>query len=427
MDIKSNYRKYAQEMDSLDQLKEFRSKFLINDPQMIYMDGNSLGRLPLDAISTLNEVILNDWGTQLIRSWNTNWVNLPSELGAKISKLIGANPDEVLVTDTTSTNLFKLTIAALTEKPDRKKIVSDVFNFPSDLYILQGAMKYLNQEHYLELIPSSDDIHIDIDTIQEIINQDTALVSLSHVAFKSAFMYDMSLITEIAHQAGAFMLWDLSHSTGSVPVDLNQCNVDLAVGCTYKYLNGGPGSPAYLYVRRDLQPKLRSPIWGWFADSSPFSFNLEFSPTPDIKRFSTGTPHILSMKTISPAVDILLEANIERLREKSILQTNYLITLADEWLVPFGFAIGSPKDARLRGSHVSLKHPDAYQINQNMINGSPSGVKVIPDFREPDNLRLGIAPLYTTFEDIFLAVEAIKEITEQETYKSYSKQKSGVT
>lgn len=427
MDKKLSLRKYAQEMDAQDHLKEFRNEFMNNDPQMIYMDGNSLGRLPLKTISTLDDVIMNEWGTQLIRSWNNNWVNAPSELGAKISQLIGANPDEVLVTDTTSTNLFKLATAGLYEKPGRKKIVSDVFNFPSDLYILQGVAKYLNQGHYIELIPSSDDIHIDIDRIKSIIDHDTALVSLSHVAFKSAYMYDMSQITETAHKAGAIVLWDLSHSTGSVPVNLNLCNVDLAVGCTYKYLNGGPGSPAYLYVHRDLQPTLQSPIWGWFADASPFSFKLEFTPTPDIRKFSTGTPHILSMKAISPALDLLLEANIQRLREKSVLQTDYLISLADEWLIPIGFGIGSPRDPKLRGSHISLKHPDAYQINQNMIYGSPSGVKVIPDFREPDNIRLGIAPIYTSFEDIFLAIEAIREIAEQNTYKGYSKQRSAVT
>lgn len=423
----SRFLNLAQEMDTQDPLKEFRGRFLIDDPETIYMDGNSLGRLPLESIPVITDLINDDWGIQLIRSWNNNWINLPTEIGEKISRIIGADPDEVLVTDTTSTNLFKLATAALQSQPDRKKIVSDVFNFPSDLYILQGVIKLLNQGHYIELIPSFDHIHINLDNIEKIIDKDTALVCLSHVAFKSAYLYDMAYITELAHQVGAIVLWDLSHSAGAVPVDLNQCNADLAIGCTYKYLNGGPGSPAYLYVRRDLQSSMQSPIWGWFADASPFSFNLEFTPTANIRKFSTGTPHILSMKAISPAVDILLEAKIERLREKSILQTQFLITLADELLAPLNFTIGSPRDADLRGSHISLKHPDAYQINQNMIDGSPSGIRVIPDFREPDNIRLGVAPLYTTFNDILVAAEAITEIVEMNSYKKYSRQKLAVT
>lgn len=423
----SRFLNLAQEMDTQDPLKEFRGRFLIDDPETIYMDGNSLGRLPLESIPVITDLINDDWGIQLIRSWNNNWINLPTEIGEKISRIIGADPDEVLVTDTTSTNLFKLATAALQSQPDRKKIVSDVFNFPSDLYILQGVIKLLNQGYYIELIPSFDHIHINLDNIEKIIDKDTALVCLSHVAFKSAYLYDMAYITELAHQVGAIVLWDLSHSAGAVPVDLNQCNADLAIGCTYKYLNGGPGSPAYLYVRRDLQSSMQSPIWGWFADASPFSFNLEFTPTANIRKFSTGTPHILSMKAISPAVDILLEAKIERLREKSILQTQFLITLADELLAPLNFTIGSPRDADLRGSHISLKHPNAYQINQNMIDGSPSGIRVIPDFREPDNIRLGVAPLYTTFNDILVAAEAITEIVEMNSYKKYSRQKLAVT
>jgi len=418
---------FATEKDEQDVLASFRYEFVIDEPDVIYLDGNSLGRLPKRTVNFMKNAIEHEWGKRLIRVWNDGWVNTPTELGEKIARLVGARADEILVTEATSINLFKLAIAALQARPNRTKIVSDTFNFPSDIYILQGIIDLLGNVHRLELIPSEDSITITPEAIESAIDNDTALVSLTHVAFKSAFMYDMGYVTEQAHQAGALMLWDLSHSVGAVPVDLNACKVDLAVGCTYKYLNGGPGSPAFLYVRRDLQTQLNQPMWGWFAAENPFAFDLDFTPAPDISRYRVGTPPMLSMKALEPAVDILLEAGMERLRDKSIKQTEYLIFLADQWLSPLGFTLGTPREAAIRGSHVSLRHTESYRISRALIESPPPAIRVIPDFRAPDNIRLGITPLYTTFSEIYQALERIQMIVEDKIYEQYSNEQLRVT
>jgi kynureninase len=417
----------AQEMDSRDELASFRNEFVIKDPDLIYLDGNSLGRLPKRTTDFMRSVIEREWGESLIRSWNEGWFHTPLNLGAKLAGLIGASPDEVLVTEATSTNLYKLSVAAVRARPKRKKIVSDVFNFPSDLYILQGIADLPGMQHHLTLIPSRDNLSIDFEDVQAAIDEDTALVSLSHVAFKSAFMYDMAKVNELAHQAGALVLWDLSHAVGAVPVELNAWGADMAVGCTYKYLNGGPGSPAFLYVRRDLQEQLVQPIWGWFAARDPFTFDLDFHSAQDISHFQVGTPPLLSMKALEPALEILVEAGIDRLRAKSVLQTEYLIFLSDQWLRPLGFSLGSPRQAEQRGSHVSLRHPEGYRITRALIESPPPAVKVIPDFRTPDNIRLGVTPLYTTCVEIHRALDRIRTIVQDEIYARYPLEKLAVT
>ena len=422
MQFKSTDISFAQ-----DELASFRDEFVISDPNLIYLDGNSLGRLPKRTIAFMQNAIEHEWGEQLIRSWNDNWIKLPAKIGAKIAKLIGAQPDEVLITDATSINLFKLATAALNAHPNRSKIVSDVFNFPSDLYILQGIIELLGKRHQLYLIPSSDNITIDPEDITSAIDKNTALVSLTHVAFKNAFMYDMESVTEHTHKAGALIIWDLSHSAGAVPVNLNSCNVDMAVGCTYKYLNGGPGSPAFLYVRQDLQKQLGQPIWGWFGSKEPFAFEQDFTHASDISSFKVGTSPILSMKALEPAVDLIIKARIERLRTKSVKQTEYLIYLAEQLLIPLGFEIKSPIQPEMRGSHVSLGHSEAYRINRALIGSPPPAIKVIPDFREPDNIRLGVAPIYTTFTEIYKAIDRMRTIVKDKIYKKYSTEKMAVT
>lgn len=417
----------ARELDAQDELASFRDEFVIDDPNLIYLDGNSLGRLPKRTVNFMRNTIEQEWGKRLIRAWNDGWINTPTELGAKIAKLVGAHADEILVTEATSINLFKLAVAALQARPNRAGVVSDVLNFPSDLYILQGIINLLGKNHHLKLIPSADGITIAPDAVDAAIDNDTALVSLTHVAFKSAYMYNIARVTEKAHEVGALMLWDLSHSVGAVPVDLNGCNVDLAVGCTYKYLNGGPGSPAFLYIRRDLQVQLSQPMWGWFAAENPFAFELDFTPASDISRYQVGTPPMISMRALEPAIDILLEATVERLRAKSIKQTEYLIFLADQWLPPLGFTLGTPRQAEIRGSHVSLCHLESYRISRALIESPPPAVQVIPDFREPDNIRLGITPLYTTFTEIHQALNRMRTIVEEKIYEQYSIERLSVT
>ena len=417
----------AKKLDGQDELAPFRERFVISDPELIYLDGNSLGRLPKDTVVAMRQAVEREWGERLIRLWNDGWIHTPTKLGARIARLIGALPEEVLVTEATSTNLFKLAVAALRDRPGRMKIVSDVFNFPSDLYIFQGIIDLFGGHHRLELIPSRDGITIDSKDLTAALDADTALLSLTHVAFKSAFMYDIQWATRLAHRVGALTLWDLSHSVGAVPLHLNDWNVDLAVGCTYKYLNSGPGAPAFLYVRKDLQSKLVPPIWGWFAAQSPFDFEHEFKPADDISRFRIGTPPMLSMIAIEPALNLHLEAGLDRLRLKSIRQTEYLMDLARAWLLPLGFLLGSPADSERRGSHVSIRHPEAFRINQAMILSPPPAVRVIPDFRSPDNIRLGIAPIYTTFTEIYKALARIREIVIAGEFKNFSKERTGVT
>ncbi len=425
---------YAQQLDSLDSLAHFRDRFVITDLNTIYLDGNSLGRLPKSTIPHLQTVVEGQWGDRLIRSWNEGWVAAPDRLGGKIARLIGAQPNEVLLTDSTSANLFKLAVAAVRSRPQRTKIVSDVFNFPSDLYIFQGIIDLLGSRHQLELIPSRDNIHIHPEDVTAALDDDTALLSLTHVAFKSAFRYDLAAVTAQAQASAAVTLWDLSHSVGAVPLELNAWNVDLAIGCTYKYLNGGPGSPAFVYVRRDLQKKLMQPIWGWFASQKPFDFDLDFTPADDIQRFRVGTAPMLSLLALEPAVDIHLEAGMTALWKKSVAQTQYLLDLARAWLLPLGFDLGSPENPDLRGSHISLRHPEAYRINRALIDPVLNGdsragqvVRVIPDFRAPDNIRLGVAPLYNTFTEIHQALERIRVIVAEQIYKQYSEERLAVT
>jgi len=240
-------------------------------------------------------------------------------------------------------------------------------------------------------------------------------------------MYDMPRVTDIAHKAGAMMIWDLCHSVGAVPLHLNEWDVDLAAGCTYKYLNGGPGSPAFIYVRRDLQKELISPLWGWFAAKNPFDFDLDFTPAEDISRFRVGSIPILSMLAIEPALDIFLEVGEERLRAKSVQLTEYLIFLAEQWLYPLDFTLGSPRDPEKRGSHISLRHPEAFRICRALIETPPPAVRVIPDFRAPDNIRMGVAPLYNSFTDIHRALARIREIVEEKIYEEYSQERLAVT
>jgi kynureninase len=427
MNFKTTNISLAYKLDAQDPLASFRDEFVIDDPNLIYLDGNSLGRLPKRTMNFMRDVIEEEWGKQLIGVWNRGWVDAPTVLGAKIARLVGAQADEILVTEGTSINLFKLVVAALRARHDRTRVVSDVLNFPSDLYILQGIIDLLGEGHQLKLIPSADNMTIYSEAVDAAIDEDTALVCLTHVAFKSAFMYDMAKVTEQAHRSGALMLWDLSHSVGAVPVDLNGCDVDLAVGCTYKYLNGGPGSPAFLYVRQDLQKQLSQPLWGWFAAGNPFEFDLEFTPANNISRFRVGTPAMLSMKALEPAIELFLEADMEQIRAKSIQQTEYLIFLAEEWLTPLGFTIGTPRQPEIRGSHVSLRHADAYRINRAMIESPPPDVKVIPDFRAPDNIRMGIAPLYTKFTEIYLALDRMRTIVKDRIYEQFSSERLGVT
>ncbi len=421
--MEQNTLAYAQYLDQQDSLRAFRDRFVIADEGLIYLDGNSLGRLPQAARQRARQVVDEEWGAQLIRSWGLGWMEMPTRIGAKLAQLVGAKPHEVIVADSTSVNLFKLVLAAVKYQDKRKIILTDDLNFPSDLYILQGAARLAGDDITVKVVPSEDGIHGPVAQIAAHLSRETALLTLSHTVFKSGYTYDMAAITKEAHEHGALVLWDLSHSAGALPVDLNAAGVDLAVGCTYKYLNGGPGSPAYLYVREDLQSKLQNPVSGWMGQRRMFDFSLQYQPEEGLRRFLTGTPPVLSMSLIEAGADLLLEAGMKAVREKSIRQTEYLIKIWERWLAPLGFTLNSPRDAARRGSHVSLGHPEGLRIDKALIDA----YQVIPDFRAPDNIRFGIAPLYTTFEEIYRAAAALKEIVEQGIYLNYSADPPEVT
>ena len=412
----------ARELDRRDPLAPLRNEFVIADPDLIYLDGNSLGRMPRAARAVIDSSV-NGWSDRLIRTWSDGAFQLAQTTGAQIARLIGARPDEVIVAESTSVNLFKLVVAALKAQVGRSRILTDDMNFPSDLYVLEGAVQLLDQQHEVDIIHSVDAIHGPEEALVEQLDARTALLTLTHTAFKSAYVYDMAAVTAAAHSVGALTLWDLSHSAGAMPLDLNGSNVDLAVGCCYKYLNGGPGAPAFLYVRRDLQERLRNPISGWLSQKYPFDFALEYRPQPGIGQFLTGTPTILSMAPIGVGVEMLLRAGMDALRTKSLALSEFLISLWQERLAPYGFTLNSPREALRRGSHVSLGHPEGWRINQAMIHD----MELIPDFRAPDNIRIGITPLYTSFEEICVAVERIQQIMERRLYEKYSNEKSTVT
>jgi kynureninase len=414
---------YAAELDAHDPLAHFRERFVIADPDLIYMDGNSLGRLPRATVSLAEEIIQQQWGERLIRSWNEGWFTAPERVGAKIARLIGAQPDEVIVADSTSVNLFKLVVAALRIQHGRSRILTDNLNFPSDLYILQGAIDLLDKQHRLDILPSPDGIHGPVAELQARLDNQTALLALSHTVFKSGYTYDMPAITAAAHATGALALWDLSHSVGSVPVDLHAAQVDLAIGCTYKYLNGGPGAPAFLYIRRDLQDVLSNPIAGWMGQRDLFNFELDYRPVAGLRQFLTGTPPIVSLSLIEQGVDLLLEAGLDNLRAKSVRQSEYLINLWEALLEPLGFTLNTPRDAGRRGSHVSLGHAEGLRIDQALIHE----MNILPDFRPPDAIRLGIAPLYTSFCDIHTAVMRLQKIVAERLYEKYPRQAPVVT
>ena len=337
-------------------LHPFETNLLSSILDLIYLDGNSLGRLPKAAGAVADTVVNHQWGDRLIRSWGEGWWELQLKLGSMLAPLIGANTDEVIVSDSTSTNFFKLAAAALGARPGRPTIVTDDLNFPSDLYLLQGLTRTLLKGHTIDIVETGDDPAADLVAA---IDESTALVTISHTTFKSGYTYDLDAITKATHAAGALVLFDLSHSVGVVEIDLAAADVDLAVGCTYKHLNGGPGSPAFLYVRRDLHDHLVNPISGWWGHAEPFAFDLDFTPVAGIRRFHSGTMPIVSLAVLEPGIEITARATLPAIRAKSVAQTEFLIEMIDEHLASLGFTINSPRDSSVRGSHVSLTHASA--------------------------------------------------------------------
>ncbi len=406
MHVAAADRQAAIEHDRADPLRAFRDRFIFADDSVIYLDGNSLGRVPAQTPASLDELVRTGWGTRLIRGWSEGWMELPQRIGDRLGQsLLGAGAGQMVVADSTTVCFYKLACAALAACPDRTEIVTDRDNFPTDRYVLEGlAAERGLTIRWIEADPRTGP---DPEHVAELIGPNTALVSLSHVAYRSAFVLDMHEITRLAHASGALVLWDLCHSAGAMPIELDRDDVDLAVGCTYKYLNGGPGAPAFLYVRKEHQDRLRQPIWGWLGAREPFEMAQGYDPAAGIASMLSGTPPVLALTAVGVGADLVIEAGIGAIREKATALTEFAIAFADDRLAPLGIGVGSPRDAARRGAHVALVHPQARRLCQLLIDDG-----VIVDYRPPDAIRLGLSPLTTSFTEVWDGLDRLRELTE---------------
>jgi kynureninase len=397
------------ELDDADPLARFRSRFLGATEPLVYFDGNSLGR-PIDGTAErLAEFVRHDWGDRLIRGWDEGWFDLPLTLGDRLGRVaLGAAPGQTSFGDSTTVLLYKLVRAAVAARRGRPEIVIDRDNFPTDRYVVQGIAEELGLT--VRWIDVDTSAGVTADQLAAAVGEQTALVMLSHVAYRSAWLADVPELTRIAHDAGALILWDLCHSVGVVPVQLDEWEVDLAVGCSYKYLNGGPGSPAFLYVADRLLGELTQPIQGWMGNTDPFLMGPTYTPTKGIRRFHSGTPPVIGLLPVEDTVGLIEEAGIEAVREKSEALTSYAVELADELLAPLGVELASPRDPARRGGHVTFNHPRMQEVTAALWARD-----VLPDYRDPHGLRIGLSPLSSSFEEVHRGMRAVREELERVT------------
>jgi kynureninase len=416
-------RAHAEALDAADPLAPFRARFAIDPDGPLYLDGNSLGRLPLATRERIGGV-LDEWASGLVGGWS-EWIDLPRRAGDVLAEgVLGARAGEVLVCDSTTVNLYKLCAAALDayRLSPQRAVITDRGNFPTDRYVLEGlcaqrglALRTFEADPLLG--PRPEDLE------RELADGAAALVVLSHVAYRSGALADMAALTEVARRHDAHVVWDLSHSAGVLPVALDDAGVELAVGCSYKYLNGGPGAPAWLYVAESVQERLRSPIWGWFGQEDQFAMDRDYRPAAGIDRFAAGTPSIPGVAAVHEGAKLTAEAGMEAVRAKSLAQTELIVALHDAWLAPLGFELGTPREPGLRGSHVALRHPQAWPICRALIERAD----VIPDFRGPDTIRLGVAPLYTSFAEVWDALDRLRALVQAGEHERVDATRSRIT
>ncbi|MDR6610967.1 aminotransferase class V-fold PLP-dependent enzyme [Leifsonia sp. 1010] len=397
----------ARALDAADPLAAFRTRFAgIDDGTSTvsaYFDGNSLGRPTRASIERIQRFLTEGWGDRLIRGWDEEWMELPFAIGDDLGRAaLGAAPGQTFIGDSTTVLLYKLARAAVDSLPERSEIVLDTDNFPTDRYLLDGIAR----ERGLRLVWIEADTEAGVtpEQVAAVVGPQTALVVLSQVAYRSGFLADLPAITRIVHDAGALVLWDLCHSAGSVPIELDAAGVDLAVGCTYKYLNGGPGSPAFGYVNARLIPQLAQPIQGWMGASDVFLMGPEYVPAESIRRFLSGTPPIVGMLAMRDTIAMIEEAGMDAVRAKSVALTEFAVALADEWLTPLGVTLASPRDPERRGGHITLSHPAMREVTALLWQRD-----VIPDYRDPDGLRVGLSPLSTSFEEVCAGMAAVRD------------------
>ena len=399
-------------LDASDPLAGFRDQFYLPEG-VLYFDGNSLGAVPKSVEARLHGAITQEWGNGLVRSWNSaGWYDMPRRVGDKIARLIGANPGEVVVADSTSINVFKVLAAAVKLNPGKRLIISEPDNFPTDLYMAQGLIRLLGSDHELKLVKAAD--------VMESITDDTAIVMLTHVNYRTGAMHDMNAITAHAHAKGALVIWDLCHSAGALPVNLTAANADFAIGCGYKYLNGGPGAPAFVYVAKRHQAHFSQPLSGWMGHAQPFAFDWQYQPADGVARYLCGTQPVLSMTALECGIDLMLEADLNAIRQKSLQMGDLFIQLVEARCGDFGLELVTPREGSQRGSQVSYSHPQGFPIMQALIAAG-----VIGDYREPNILRFGFTPLYVGYTDIWDTVDILANILHNRTWEQAEFQQRG--
>lgn len=403
-DGQADFDDRAAALDAADPLADFHDLFVQHDGVVAYLDGNSLGRPVAATAARLERFVEREWGERLIRAWDEQWIDAAVALGDRIGRVaLGAAAGQTVVADSTTVLLYKLVRAAVDAVPERREIVADVENFPTDRYVIEGVAA--ERGLTVRWITPDPAAGVTADEVRAVVGPQTALVLLSHIAYKSGYVADVAEITRVAHEAGALVLWDLCHSAGAVPVHLDDHGVDLAVGCSYKYLNGGPGAPAFAYVAERLHGRLRQPVQGWFGAADPFAMGPGYEPAPGIRQIVSGTPPILALQPIHEMVALIERAGIERIRAKSTQLTDYVIAYAEQLLVPLGVRVATPSDPERRGSHVTLEHPEFRDVTAELWRRG-----VIPDFRPPQGIRIGLSPLSTSFGEVARGLAVLREV-----------------
>jgi len=417
---------YARSLDSNDPLAAFRDHFIIADPDQCYLDGNSLGRLPKATAEAIQRMTVEGWGGELVTGW-THWIDMAQTVGDHLgSAVLGARSGQVLVTDTTSVNLYRLALAALRDRSGRSTIVVDAANFPTDRYILQGIAADLGMR--LVTIPNeSSDVaefeRITPDVLSRYLNDDVALVCLQVINYRSGARQDVPALTELTKKHGAHLLWDASHAVGALDLQFDQWDVDLAIGCTYKYCNSGPGSPGWMYIRSDIQSRLQTPIDGWFGQANQFEMGPQFDRATGMRGFQIASPSIVGLTAVDTSMSMMDEAGMTNIEDKCARGTAFMIDLFEEWLEPLGFGLQTPRAPENRGGHLSLTHDDADRISVAMRKLA----NVIPDYRKPNAIRLAVAPLYTTYTEMFLGLERTRDLVAAGQHLEVSAIEGGVT
>ena len=417
-------KKIALKLDSNDKILSFREKFIIPKDK-IYLDGNSLGLLSKNTFKNLNKTIIEDWGNDLISSWNKKWINLPKKVSKKIASIINSDEEEVYVGSSTSNNLYKLIKSILDSNKEIKSISTDSLNYPSDKYICEGVSKDYNIN--FNLLEYSNDTSPEIENLKEFIEAKKGILVLSHVTYKSSYRYPITEINRFCKQKGVIVIWDLSHSIGAIDINVKDNEINYAVGCTYKFLNGGPGSPAFIYIRKSEIDKLKSPIKGWFSHNSPFNFSDKYQESTSISKFSNGTPHILSLSALDTSIDITIESSTKRLESKSEQLFNFFYMIYENKLRDLNFKLITPKNKSERGSHISIVHGEAWRISKCLISPIKKNKKIIVDYRPDNIIRIALTPLYSSFEDIYLCCLRLIEIAEEKEFEKKDKSMDGVT